>query len=100
MKNILSIKTLLSVIYFAVGIALVGAIWELIAKYTKNEIPDPKTTWATFKEVIQNPLQDDPDVKGIGTKLLSSLKRVAIGFGLGSLIAIPLADDCFQENPF
>jgi len=90
MKNIFSIKTLLSVVYFAVGIVLVGAIWELIAKYTKNEIPDPKTTWTTFKEVIQNPMQDDPDVKGIGTKLLSSLKRVAIGFGLGSLIAIPL----------
>ena len=90
MKNIFSIKTLLSVVYFAAGIALVGGIWELIAHYTKNEIPTPKMTWETFKEVIQNPMQDDPDVKGIGTKLLSSLKRVGIGFGLGSLIAIPL----------
>jgi nitrate/nitrite transport system permease protein len=90
MKNIFSIKTLLSVLYFAAGIALVGGIWELIAHYTKNEIPNPKMTWATFKEVIQNPMQNDPDVKGIGTKLLSSLKRVGIGFGLGSLVAIPL----------
>ena len=35
-------------------------------------------------------MQDDPDYKGIGTKLLSSLTRVGIGFGLGSLIAIPI----------
>jgi nitrate/nitrite transport system permease protein len=90
MKNIFSIKTLLSIGYFILGLALVGGIWELISHYTKNEIPNPKMTWATFKEVIQNPMQNDPDIKGIGTKLLSSLKRVAIGFGLGSLIAIPL----------
>jgi len=90
MKKIFTLKTLLSIAYFALGLALVGGIWELIAQYTKNEIPNPKMTWVTFKEVLQNPMQDEPDIKGIGIKLLSSLKRVAIGFGLGSLIAIPL----------
>ena len=50
----------------------------------------PEMTWVVFKEVMQNPMQDDPDYKGIGIKLLSSLKRVGIGFGLGSLIAIPI----------
>ena len=90
MKNIFSIKTLLSVLYFVIGLALVGGIWELISQYTKNEIPNPRMTWLTFKEVMENPMQNEPDVKGIGTKLLSSLARVGIGFGLGSLIAIPL----------
>ena len=90
MKNIFSIKTLLSVLYFAIGLAVLGGIWELISFYTKNEIPSPKMTWLVLKEVMQNPMQDDPDVKGIGTKLFSSLLRVGIGFGLGSIIAIPL----------
>jgi len=90
MKNIFSIKTLLSVVYFTIGFALVGGIWELISYFTKNEIPNPRMTWVVLKEVMQNPMQNDPDVKGIGIKLLSSLKRVGIGFGLGSLIAIPL----------
>ncbi len=90
MKNFLSIKTLLQVVYFAFGLAVVGGIWELISSYTKNEIPNPRLTWITFKEVMQNPIQNDPDVKGIGIKLLSSLGRVGIGFGLGSVIAIPL----------
>src|SRR5215217_201972 len=89
-KNIFSLKTLLAIGCFIAGLALVGGIWELISHYTKNEIPAPKDTWLVFKEVIQNPMQDDPDTKGIGVKLLSSLKRVGIGFGLGSLIAIPL----------
>jgi nitrate/nitrite transport system permease protein len=62
----------------------------LISRSTNNEIPSPLATWDVFKEVIQNPMQNDPDYKGIGTKLLSSLARVGIGFGLGSLIAIPL----------
>ena len=90
MKNILSIKTLWSVLYFFGGLALVGGVWELIASITKHEIPTPAMTWDVFKEVMQNPMQNDPDYKGIGIKLFSSLARVGIGFGLGSLIAIPL----------
>jgi nitrate/nitrite transport system permease protein len=90
MKNILTLKTLWSILYFAAGLGLVGGIWELTAALTKHEIPTPRMTWETFKEVMQNPLQNDPDYKGIGIKLLSSLARVGIGFGLGSLIAIPI----------
>jgi len=90
MKNLFSLKTLWSVLYFLGGLALMGGIWELISGLTKNEIPSPKDTWVVFKEVMQNPMQDDPDTKGIGIKLLSSLKRVGIGFGLGSLLAIPI----------
>ena len=81
---------MLSVLYFLGGLALMGGIWELISWYTKNEIPSPRMTWTVFKEVMQNPMQDDPDYKGIGVKLISSLKRVGIGFGFGSLLAIPV----------
>jgi nitrate/nitrite transport system permease protein len=90
MKNIFSLRTLWSILYFFGGLALMGGIWELISNLTKNEIPSPRNTWIVFKEVMQNPMQDDPDYKGIGVKLLSSLKRVAIGFGCGSLVAIPI----------
>jgi nitrate/nitrite transport system permease protein len=89
-QTIFSIKTLLALLYFALGLVLLGGIWELIAYISRNEIPNPKMTWVVLKEVMQNPMQDDPDVKGIGTKLFSSLMRVGIGFGLGSVLAIPL----------
>jgi nitrate/nitrite transport system permease protein len=89
MKNILS-KYIAPPLYFAAGLVLMGGIWELISWYTKKEIPSPAMTWDVFKEVIQNPMQDDPDYKGIGVKLLSSLKRVGIGFACGSLLAVPV----------
>jgi nitrate/nitrite transport system permease protein len=90
MKNIFSLKALLSLLYFLGGMALMGGIWELVAYLTKNEIPTPASTWQVFKEVMQDPWQNDPDYKGIGIKLFSSLARVGMGFGLGSILAIPI----------
>ena len=90
MKKVFFLKTGLSLLYFMSGLALMGGIWELIAWYTKYEIPSPLMTFEVLKEVLHNPMQDDPDYKGIGTKLVSSLTRVGIGFGLGSLVAIPI----------
>lgn len=89
MKRII-INKLTALLYFLAGIFLLGGIWELISKLTSNEIPSPHDTWLVFKEVMADPFQNDPDYKGIGTKLFSSLGRVGIGFGFGSLIAIPL----------
>lgn len=88
-KNI-STSALKSLLYFGFAMGILLAIWFLMSKLTNNEIPLPSDTLVTFKEVIQNPLQNDPDITGIGTKLLSSLSRVAVGFGLGCLVAIPL----------
>ncbi len=90
MKKIFSVQSLISFGYFCAGMFILGGIWAGISKLTSNEIPSPQDTWVVFKEVMQQPFQDDPDYKGIGTKLFSSLGRVGIGFGLGSLLAIPL----------
>ena len=90
MKNISLKNTALNTLYFIVSILLLLGLWDMISRLSKNEVPSPSDTLVVFKEVIQNPFQNDPDYKGIGTKLLSSLSRVGIGFGLGSLVAIPL----------
>jgi nitrate/nitrite transport system permease protein len=90
MKDLFSKKTALSIFYFMSGMFILGGIWAFVSMITKNEIPSPQATWVVFKEVMHQPFQNDPDYKGIGTKLLSSLGRVGIGFGLGSLIAIPM----------
>jgi nitrate/nitrite transport system permease protein len=90
MKDLFSVKTLWSILYFLLSMVLLLAIWKWISHLTSKEIPTPGMTWKVFKEVIQNPWQNDPDTKGIGTKLLSSLGRVGIGFALASIIAIPL----------
>lgn len=83
-------KSVSATLFFITGMVILVAAWALISKLTSSALPSPSATWTVFKEVIKNPLQNDADLKGIGTKLFSSLGRVAIGFGLGSLIAIPL----------
>jgi len=90
MKDFFSAKTALSVVYFLAGMLILTGAWSLVSLLTKNEIPNPSATFTVFKDVLHKPFQNDADTKGIGTKLLSSLGRVALGFGLGSLIAVPL----------
>jgi nitrate/nitrite transport system permease protein len=91
---------LLGVLYFMGGMALLLGVWTLIAWLNRNPeatdlanqypLPTPLMTLDVLKEIFNQPFQNDPDVKGIGIKLLGSLMRVLIGFGLGSLVAIPL----------
>jgi nitrate/nitrite transport system permease protein len=90
MKNLFSVKTAYSILYFCGGMFIMGGIWQAISLFTKNEIPSPGDTWVVFKEVMNDPFQNDSDTKGIAIKLLSSLARVGVGFGLGSLVAIPI----------
>ncbi len=91
MKNIFSLKTLSSFAYFLGSMGILTVVWALVSAITKNEIPGPIQTWAVFVEMIKDPFYDyGPNDKGIGIQLWSSIKRVAYGFGLGSLIAIPV----------
>lgn len=91
MKKILTLDTLYTVLSFFGSLLILGAIWELVAIITKHEIPGPVPTWAVFKELIAEPFYDrGPNDKGIGNQLFSSIYRVFLGFGIGSLIAIPM----------
>lgn len=91
MKSIFSVKAIYGILYFIGSMLLLLAIWKLISIVTKNEIPGPMPTWLVFKELMAVPFYDHgPNDKGLGNQLFSSLGRVFIGFGIGSLIAIPL----------
>ncbi|MES2794610.1 MAG: nitrate ABC transporter permease [Bacteroidota bacterium] len=77
--------------YFLGSILLLLVIWQLVTIVTKAEIPGPLATFTVFKELMAEPFYDrGPNDKGIGNQLFSSLIRVFSGFGIGSLIAIPL----------
>ncbi len=91
MKSIFSLKTLYSIAYFVGSMVILLLIWSLVSAITKNEIPGPIATWSVFFEMLKDPFYDyGPNDKGIGIQLWSSIKRVMMGFGMGSLIAIPL----------
>ncbi|TKB97601.1 nitrate ABC transporter permease [Pedobacter cryophilus] len=91
MKKIFNIQSLYSILFFTGSIIILGLIWQLVSIITEKEIPGPLQTWVVCKEMFTTPFYDNgPNDKGIGNQLMSSLWRVFIGFGIGSLIAIPL----------
>jgi nitrate/nitrite transport system permease protein len=74
-----------------VGMALLVGIWQLIAMGSKGSIPTPAATGIQAIEIFSNPFYSNgPNDQGIGWNIWSSLKRVAVGFGLAALVGIPL----------
>src|SRR5687768_3615763 len=73
------------------GLAGVGVFWALVSTYVAPDLPGPATTFDVFWEMVTNPFYDNgPNDKGIGLQLFASLKRVMIGFSIGTLIAVPI----------
>jgi nitrate/nitrite transport system permease protein len=73
------------------GMALLVAIWQLIALGSKGSFPTPLETGVQAVEIFSKPFYSNgPNDQGIGWNIWSSLKRVAVGFGLAALVGIPL----------
>ena len=80
----------LTVLPPVLGFALFIGAWALFAQ-TAGSLPSPAKTWASAVDVFSHPFyQKGPNDQGIGWNILSSLKRVGIGFGLAAAIGIPL----------
>jgi nitrate/nitrite transport system permease protein len=72
------------------GLAVLVALWALIAKLG-GRIPDPLTVGVAAAKIFADPFYSKgPNDQGIGWNVLSSLRRVGIGFGLAAVVGIPL----------
>lgn len=77
--------------YLIGGFLLVGAVWQAVSFATAGELPGPWATSSILWQTIADPFYySGPNDQGIGLQLLSSLKRVFLGFGAGIIIAVPL----------
>jgi nitrate/nitrite transport system permease protein len=73
------------------GVLLLLGVWALLAQTSGDRLPGPLKTWDAAVKVFSDPFyQKGPNDQGIGWNILSSLKRVGIGFGLAALIGIPI----------
>jgi nitrate/nitrite transport system permease protein len=73
------------------GILLFIGVWAIIAQTSGDRLPGPLKTWASALQVFADPFyQKGPNDQGIGWNIISSLKRVGIGFGLAALVGIPV----------
>lgn len=72
------------------GFALLVLIWELVALKSTNGFPSPGTVWQQALTVFSDPFYSKgPNDQGVGWNVLSSLQRVALGFGLAAAVGIP-----------
>lgn len=71
------------------GLFIFMLIWVGISKISPN-LPGPSVTWDSAVELFSHPFYvNGPNDQGIGWNIISSLKRVGLGFGLAALIGIP-----------
>lgn len=72
------------------GFSLLVLIWELVAMKSTTGFPSPLATWQQALSVFSDPFYSKgPNDQGVGWNVLSSLQRVALGFGLAAAVGIP-----------
>jgi len=81
---------LVAAIACVAGLAAFVVAWAAIATFS-GRIPDPAAVGAAAVKIFADPFYSKgPNDQGIGWNVLSSLRRVGIGFGLAALVGIPL----------
>ncbi len=72
------------------GLMVLIGIWH-VATHKGGSIPGPAQVWDAAVALFSDPFyRNGPNDQGIGWNVLSSLQRVAIGFGFAALVGIPL----------
>ncbi len=72
-----------------VGLLLI--VWQFLASGPKSSLPSPMKVWADSKDLIIDPFfVAGPQDIGLGWRVLTSLQRVAIGFGLAGVVGVLL----------
>lgn len=73
------------------GMGLLALIWELVSVGTGASIPSPTATFWQAVHIFSDPFYSKgPNDQGVGWNVLSSLQRVAMGFGLAAVVGIPV----------
>ncbi len=72
------------------GMLVLIGIWH-VATHKGGSIPSPAVVWDAAMALFADPFYSNgPNDQGIGWNVLSSLQRVAIGFGFAAAVGIPM----------
>jgi len=70
-------------------LVLIFTIWQILCMKPGATLPSPSRIWSESKDLITSPFFiTGPQDIGLGWRVLTSLQRVAVGFGLASVIGI------------
>ena len=72
-------------------LALMLVAWEISCAGPKSALPAPSRIWLEAKDLIVSPFFiNGPQDIGLGWRVLTSLQRVAIGFGIAAVFGVLL----------
>jgi nitrate/nitrite transport system permease protein len=72
-------------------LALIFVVWQFATNSPKSSLPSPLKIWQDSKDLIVDPFfVSGPQDIGLGWRVLTSLQRVAYGFGLATIVGILL----------
>jgi nitrate/nitrite transport system permease protein len=70
-------------------LTLIFGIWQILCMKPGATLPSPARIWADAKDLIVDPFfVTGPQDIGLGWRVLTSLQRVAVGFGLASIVGV------------
>ncbi len=70
-------------------VVLIFGIWQILCMKPGATLPSPSRIWADAKDLIVDPFfVAGPQDIGLGWRVLTSLQRVAVGFGLASVVGV------------
>jgi nitrate/nitrite transport system permease protein len=76
-----------SIIPPLITISVLLIVWQILCMKPGATLPSPSRIWADAKDLIIDPFfVAGPQDIGLGWRVLTSLQRVAIGFGLASVV--------------
>ena len=72
-----------------VVVALLLMVWQIICGSPGSSLPPPSQVWTEAGELIVSPFFDygQTDI-GLGWRVLTSLQRVAMGFGIAAVVGV------------
>jgi nitrate/nitrite transport system permease protein len=74
-----------------VMIVLLGVVWQVLCMRPGATLPPPTKIWKEAYDLIVDPFfRNGPQDIGLGWRVLISLQRVAIGYGLAAVVGIAL----------
>ena len=85
------LRTLTRMAAPVLGFAFFLLVWQAVAHSGDKQLPGPAVVWDAAVKLFSDPFYvNGPNDQGIGWNVLSSLQRVAVGFGLAAVVGIPL----------
>ena len=66
-------------------------VWDLACQSPKSSLPAPSKIWSDSRDLIVDPFfVNGPQDIGLGLRVMTSLQRVAVGFGLAAVVGVLL----------